>query len=73
MGSSDTAGWVQAIGAILAIVGAFLVVNHQHRKERARDAEIEVEEVRAMLLSLRDDHVDDKPLRFWLWPTFKRR
>lgn len=39
VGSAEAAGWVQAIGTVLAIAGAFLVVDHQHRKERTLELE----------------------------------
>jgi len=36
-GSSDAAGWVQSIGVIAAIVGAFQIAQMQHAKERMLD------------------------------------
>jgi hypothetical protein len=34
LGSSDSAGWVQVIGSIAAIIGAFMVANRQHQTDK---------------------------------------
>jgi hypothetical protein len=45
--ASDWASWIQALGSIGAIIGAFLVVDRQHRRER------ELEDDRQRLTDIR--------------------
>jgi hypothetical protein len=47
LGSSDAAGWVQAIGSVAAIVGAFAISNQQHQHaQRIRTEELNDERSR---------------------------
>lgn|GEM_PF-4741344 len=50
--TDNAAAWVQAVGSIGAIIGAFLVANRTHRlmQQEARDAEFGVE-IKAVLLA----------------------
>lgn len=60
--SSDAAGWMQAIGALAAIAGAFRIMQIQNTSERLRETErraregraIEDEELAARLLAVRN-------------------
>lgn len=63
LSNSDIASWVQAVGAIFAIWGAFRIGNMQHvrelerRKEEAREEMAKVKEVMARLAQGIDFHV----------------
>lgn len=56
--SSELASWVQAIGSIAAIWGAFKIGEHQHQRhliQRAEDAELNKLEVKKLVLRLAQD------------------
>jgi len=55
MKNADMAAWVQAIGSIFAIFAAIWISYDQQRRQRRRDEEREIIEIRHMLLSIRDE------------------
>ncbi|MBZ9780876.1 hypothetical protein K9857_04830 [Pseudomonas sp. REP124] len=58
LNSSEIASWVQAIGSVAAIIGAFMIGSIQHRREvdqRLHLEKLEVQEAKNLLLHLTQD------------------